>query len=130
MAAGEILYCGVKTGWDSTKGYYIQGLIQFTYNTAYKLKDDSVRVYYTTTPGNSNAPHVDIVPPDSTATGENILKADEWIEPFKILPFGNLKLKSPILGLTKGSILNGSIHSSAFNMFSPVAVESGGTIST
>lgn len=100
MAAGEILYCGVKTGWSSTKGYYIEGLIQFSYNTAYKLKDESLRVYYTTTPGNSNAPHVDIVPPDSTATGENILKADTWVEPFKILPFGNLKLKSPILGLT------------------------------
>lgn len=78
MAKGEIKYCELFTGWNETEGYYIMGIIQFKYNPEYKFTDESLRVYYTTTPGQGTALYKDIVPPDSTATGPNILKADSW----------------------------------------------------
>lgn len=104
MAAGEIKYVELDRGYNSNDGYFIHGMLMFNYNSAYTLHDDSVRVYYTTDPDvySSNEPHVDLVPPDSTATGDNILKADTWQAPYQVLtPQMIVLFNQPVvLGLT------------------------------
>ena len=104
MAAGEIKYVELERGYNETDGYFIHGMLMFNYNSAYTIHDDSVRVYYTTNPDeySSNEPHVDLVPPDSEATGDNILKADTWQAPYQVLlPKMIVMFNTPVvLGLT------------------------------
>lgn len=83
MAKGEIKYCELFTGWNADDGYYITGIIQFKYNPEYSFTDESLRVYYTTTPGQGNASYVNIVPPGSSSTVEYKLEADSWQDPYK-----------------------------------------------
>lgn len=100
MAAGEVKFCTCEVGYNDTLGYYIHGVVMFKFNNAYVLKDDSVRIYYPTwaqveadLPTEQRA-HVDLVPPDSEATGAHILKAESWQKPYitvsdwkSLLPF-------------------------------------------
>lgn len=82
MAAGNMAYINISTGYNNTDGYYIKGMLEFRYNSKYYLTKNSIRVYYTTTPGQGNADYIDLVPPDSTETGEHIQKADIWQKPY------------------------------------------------
>ena len=82
MAAGNMAYINISTGYNTTDGYYIKGMLEFRYNSKYNLTKNSVRVYYTTTPGQGNADYIDLVPPDSTETGEHIQKAEVWQKPY------------------------------------------------
>lgn len=87
---GSINLCSLETGWDTTLGYYIKGMITFTYNSAYQFREtESLRVYYPSPQQvHDNVPAADrpkynIVPPSSTATGTEILKADSWVSPYE-----------------------------------------------
>ena len=85
MAKGEIKYCNIETGYDATRNqYYLSGIVMFKYNPKYVYKtEESLRVYYTTTPGDSSQPHKDIVPPDYDGTmTADMLKADSWQKPY------------------------------------------------
>ena len=83
---GEIHYSNRNITYNESTGQFdLSGIIQFKYKSSYVFKEaESLRVYYTTTPGSAaTAEHKDIVPPDSEITGENILKADFWRKPYR-----------------------------------------------
>ena len=85
MAAGNIKYSSIVSGYSNAEGYFIKGIIQFTYNSKYYLTDESVRVFYTTTPGQSNADYVDIVPPGTSSSDDHAIEAELWQEPYNQL---------------------------------------------
>ena len=82
---GEIHYSNINIAYNASTGQFdLSGIVQFKYKSSYVFKEaESLRVYYTTTPGSAaSAEHVDIVPPDSEITGEHILKANFWRKPY------------------------------------------------
>ena len=96
MAAGNMAYINISTGYNSTDGYYIKGMLEFNYNPKYYLTKNSLRVYYRPITQQGDADYVDIVPPDSTETGSHILKADTWQKPYDSIPKGNRSIANLI----------------------------------
>lgn len=84
MAKGEIHYSHIDLVYNSSTGHYdLTGVIQFKYKSSYVLKDESIRVYYTTTPGSaSSADYVDIVPPGTSSSDDHAIEADFWQKPY------------------------------------------------
>lgn len=108
---GNINLCSLETGYTSTLGYYIKGIITFSYNSAYQFRDnESLRIYYPSpqqvhdnVPADQR-PRYNLVPPTSTATGTDILKADSWVNPYEKLgilvfnlDFSNKKRKVTVI---------------------------------
>lgn len=104
MAAGSVQYAELDRGYNATDGYFIHGMIIFSFNAAYTFHDDSIRVYYTTDPDtySSNEPHVDLVPPGRAAQSEDpdALDADTWETPYSMKIASNVVNKAITLGLT------------------------------
>jgi len=118
---GMVNLCSLETGYTPTLGYYIKGIITFVYNSAYQFRDnESLRLYYPSpqqvednVPA-AQRPRFNIVPPDSTATGADILKADSWVKPYEKIPIN--QLLSPTTSEKKTKYITPELYTVTFTL--------------
>ena len=81
--ANEIQYSSITTGHDTTNGYYIKGILQFTYDPKWKFKEHSLRVYYRPISQSPPASYIDIVKPGTSPLPSGCVEAIVWQEPYQ-----------------------------------------------